>query len=123
MNSSKPSDVAPSPTTPKIVRAPLGVNDGKGVVFVSYKGDVQPSGFLPLIGGNIRGETLAGIYRHSPLFNRVRDYSQLKGKCGVCEFRNICGGSRARAYAVTGDPMRSDPYCVYRPAASAAPSP
>jgi radical SAM protein len=123
LNSSKPSDVAPSPTTPKIVRAPLGVNDGKGVVFVSYKGDVQPSGFLPLIGGNIRGETLAGIYRHSPLFNRVRDYSQLKGKCGVCEFRNICGGSRARAYAVTGDPMRSDPYCVYRPAASAAPSP
>jgi radical SAM protein len=114
-NSSKPSDLAPSPTTPKIVRAPLGVNDGKGVVFVSYKGDVQPSGFLPLVGGNIRGESLAGIYRHSPLFNLVRDYSQLKGKCGACEFKNICGGSRARAYAVTGDPMRSDPYCVYRP--------
>jgi radical SAM protein len=114
-NSSKPSDVAPSPTAAKIVRAPLGVNDGKGVVFVSYKGDVQPSGFLPLIGGNIRGETLAGVYRHSPLFNRVRDYSQLKGKCGACEFKSICGGSRARAYAVTGDPMRSDPYCVYRP--------
>jgi len=111
----KPSDVAPSNTSPTVVRAPLGVNDGKGVVFVSFKGDVQPSGFLPLIGGNIRGQSLADIYRNSPLFIQVRDFSQLKGKCGVCEFKFICGGSRARAYAVTRDMMRSDPYCIYQP--------
>jgi radical SAM protein len=114
-NPLKPSEVAPSNTSPTILRAPLGVNDGKGVVFVSYKGDVQPSGFLPLIGGNIRGQSLVEIYRHSPLFVQVRDSSQLKGKCGACEFKFICGGSRARAYALTGDMMRSDPYCVYKP--------
>ena len=111
-----PSDLADSGMAPKIVRAPLGVNDGKGVVFVSYKGDVQPSGFLNMAGGNVRCQSLADIYRYSPLFQYVRDYSQIKGKCGVCEFKSICGGSRARAYALTGDPMKSDPYCVYQPA-------
>jgi MoaA/NifB/PqqE/SkfB family radical SAM enzyme len=60
---------------------------------------------------------LANIYQNSPVFLRVRDYSQIKGKCGVCEFKNICGGSRSRAYAITGDSMRSDPYCVYQPMA------
>jgi radical SAM protein len=100
----------------KIVRAPLGVNDGKGVVFISHKGDVQPSGFLNLVGGNIRSELLIDIYQSSHVFQQVRDYSQIKGKCGVCEFKSICGGSRARAYALTGDPMQSDPYCVYQPA-------
>ena len=114
-NPLKPSDVAPSKSSPTILRAPLGVNDGKGIVFVSYKGNVQPSGFLPLIGGNIRIQWLAEIYRHSPLFVQVRDFSQLKGKCGACEFKFICGGSRARAYALTGDVMRSDPYCVFQP--------
>ncbi len=112
-----PTDLVPSQSRPKIVRAPLGVNDGRGVLFVSHVGVVQPSGFLPLGGGNIREEPLTEIYRRSPLFVRVRDYSQLKGKCGVCEFKSICGGSRSRAYAVTGDYMRSDPYCVYRPKA------
>jgi radical SAM protein with 4Fe4S-binding SPASM domain len=84
---------------------------------VSHRGDVQPSGFLNLVAGNIRSQSLANIYRKSPVFLRVRDYSLIKGKCGVCEFKNICGGSRSRAYAITGDPMRSDPYCVYLPAA------
>lgn len=110
-----PSEVAPSANASRIVRAPLGVNDGKGVVFISHKGDVQPSGFLNLVGGNIRSKSLADIYRKSPLFLSIRDYSQLKGKCGACEFKSICGGSRARAYALTGDPMRSDPYCAYQP--------
>lgn len=117
LTAARPTDVVPSPSAPRIVRAPLGVNDGKGVVFISYKGDVQPSGFLPLIGGNVRGMSLVEIYRQSPLFVQLRDYSRLKGKCGACEFKEICGGSRARAYAITGDPMRSDPYCVYRPGA------
>jgi radical SAM protein with 4Fe4S-binding SPASM domain len=112
-----PSEVAPTAKATKILRAPLGVNDGRGVVFISHTGDVQPSGFLNLVGGNIRSQSLLDIYRSSDAFTRVRDYAQLKGKCGVCEFKSICGGSRSRAYAITGDPMRSDPYCVYQPKA------
>jgi AdoMet-dependent heme synthase len=110
-----PSQVVPSLRAPKIVRAPLGVNDGKGVVFISHRGDVQPSGFLNLVGGNARSQSLVDIYRNSPVFTRIRDESLIRGKCGVCEFKSICGGSRARAYAITGDPMQSDPYCVYQP--------
>lgn len=96
-----------------------GVNDGNGFAFVSHVGDVCPSGFLPLPGGNVRETSFSEIYRGSPLFRELRDYSHLKGKCGVCDFRDVCGGSRARAYAVTGDYLRSDPYCVYQPPESA----
>ena len=86
-----PSEVAPSGKATKILRAPLGVNDGRGVVFISHTGAVQPSGFLNLVGGNIRAQSLADIYRSSEVFTRVRDYTQLKGKCGMCEFKSICG--------------------------------
>ena len=103
-----------------IPRAPRGVNDGKGFVFISHLGDVYPSGFLPLAAGNIRKEKLSAIYRHSDLFVSLRDSSLLKGKCGVCEFRELCGGSRARAYALTGDAFASDPLCVYQPASANA---
>ena len=99
-----------------IGRAPRGINDGKGFVFISHRGEVYPSGFLPLSGGNVKNESIVSMYRTSPLFTGIRDYDMLKGKCGVCEFKNICGGSRARAYAVTGDFMQSEPYCVYIPA-------
>ena len=112
-----PTDLASSGQATRIVRAPLGVNDGKGVVFISHRGDAQPSGFLNLVGGNVRAAALPDIYRDAPLFRRMRDYSQIKGKCGLCEFKSVCGGSRARAYAITGDPMNSDPYCVYQPPA------
>ena len=112
---STPTDVAPSAQATRIVRAPLGVNDGKGILFISHEGDVQPSGFLNLVGGNIRSQSLAEIYRDSPVFRRVRDFTQLKGKCGLCEFKNICGGSRSRAFALTGDIWRSDPFCIYQP--------
>ena len=112
---STPTDVAPSARATRSVRAPLGVNDGKGILFISHQGDVQPSGFLNLVGGNVRSQSLAEIYRDSPVFRRVRDFTQLKGKCGVCEFKNICGGSRARAFALTGDIWRSDPFCIYQP--------
>ena len=112
-----PSEVVPIARATKILRAPLGVNDGRGVVFISHTGAVQPSGFLNLVGGNIRSRSLSDIYRTSGSFIRVRDFAQLKGKCGMCEFKMICGGSRARAYAITGDPMNSDPYCVYQPPA------
>ena len=101
-----------------IGRAPRGLNDGKGFVFISHQGEVFPSGFLPLAAGNIRRQPLAEIYRNAPLFKQLRDTSNLKGKCGVCEFREICGGSRSRAYALTGDPFAADPSCVYQPRAS-----
>jgi AdoMet-dependent heme synthase len=92
-----------------------GINDAKGFVFISHRGDVCPSGFLPLSAGNVRKERLADIYRESSLFVGLRDSSRLKGKCGYCEFREICGGSRARAYALTGDPFAEEPTCVYQP--------
>ncbi|SDO16398.1 TIGR04053 family radical SAM/SPASM domain-containing protein [Alkalicoccus daliensis] len=96
-------------------RAPMGVNDGNGFLFISHTGDVYPSGFLPIKCGNIRAEPLADVYRHHRVFQELRSPDLYKGKCGVCEYRNICGGSRARAYAVTGDYMESEPYCTYIP--------
>jgi len=98
-----------------IARAPRGLNGGKGFMFISHLGEVYPSGFLPLSAGNIRKERLADIYRHSPLFTALRDTARLQGKCGVCEFKEICGGSRARAYALTGDPFTEEPCCIYQP--------
>ncbi len=98
-----------------IGRAPRGLNDGKGFVFVSHTGDVLPSGFLPLSAGNIRRQKLATIYRESPLFRSLRNTSKLEGKCGACEFKEICGGSRARAYALTGNPNAEEPCCAYVP--------
>jgi radical SAM protein len=98
-----------------IGRAPRGLNDGKGFVFISHKGEVFPSGFLPLSAGNIREEELASIYRDSPLFRNLRDASKLDGKCGACEFKEICGGSRARAYALSGNPHGEEPCCAYIP--------
>ena len=95
-----------------------GVNDGNGFAFVSHTGDVCPSGFLPLAAGNVRAQSFVDIYRHSELFRELRDYSRLKGKCGLCDFRDVCGGSRARAFAVTGDYLESDPYCAYIPPAA-----
>ncbi len=98
-----------------IGRAPRGLNDGKGFVFISHKGEVFPSGFLPLSAGNIREQELATIYRDSPLFRDLRDTSKLEGKCGSCEFKEICGGSRARAHALTGNPHAEEPCCSYVP--------
>jgi radical SAM protein len=110
-----PLDAAAERKRDAIGRAPVGINDGKGFVFISHTGEVYPSGFLPLSGGNVKNESIVDIYRSSPLFREIRDYGRLKGKCGACEFRNICGGSRARAYALTGDYMESEPFCVYVP--------
>jgi len=102
-------------TPDTIGRAPLRLNDGKGFVFISHTGEVFPSGFLPLSAGNIRRQPLAAIYRESPLFQKLRDPSRLEGKCGACEFKQICGGSRARAYALTGNPFGEEPCCCYIP--------
>jgi AdoMet-dependent heme synthase len=110
----KPLGVQPQPGA--VSRAPRGVNEGKGFVFVSHIGDVFPSGFLPLKAGNVKHQSLAQIYRDSELFVSLRDSSNLKGKCGRCEYRELCGGSRARAWSMTGDVFASDPLCGYEPA-------
>jgi AdoMet-dependent heme synthase len=91
------------------------VNDGRGFVFISHVGKVYPSGFLPIEGGDLHKDTLAHIYQESPIFVKLRNSDLLRGKCGACEFRNICGGSRARAYAVTGDVLAEEPCCIYQP--------
>lgn len=98
-----------------IGRAPRGLNDGKGFVFISHTGEVFPSGFLPQSAGNIRRQQLSVVYRESPLFRNLRDTSKLEGKCGACEFKEICGGSRSRAYALTGNPYSEEPCCAYIP--------
>lgn len=102
-------------STDEIGRAPRGLNDGKGFVFISHKGEVFPSGFLPVSAGSIREQSLASIYCDSPLFRQLRDTSKLEGKCGACEFKQICGGSRSRAYALTGNPQAEEPCCAYIP--------
>lgn len=96
-------------------RAPMDVNAGRGFVFVSHRGDVHPSGFLPMTAGNVRERPLTDIYRESDLFVGLRDPSRLSGRCGACEFATVCGGSRSRAYALTGDPYASEPWCSYEP--------
>jgi radical SAM protein len=95
-----------------------GTRDGKGIVFVAHDGDVYPAGFLPLRLGNIRERGLAEIYREHPLLRDIRA-ARFHGRCGVCRSRDLCGGSRARAYAATGDPLGEDPACAYVPAAPA----
>lgn len=95
--------------------SPKAVNAGKGFVFIDHLGDICPSGFLPLPAGNIRKDALASVYRDASLFKDLRDARKLKGKCGWCEFAEVCSGSRARAYAVTGDYLASEPFCAYEP--------
>jgi radical SAM protein with 4Fe4S-binding SPASM domain len=92
-----------------------GVSDGKGFVFVSHTGEIFPSGFLPVTGGNVLEDSLTDVYRNSDLFKTLRDTTQRGGKCGLCEYQKICGGSRSRAFALTGDYLAEDPRCVYQP--------
>ncbi|MFF5207583.1 TIGR04053 family radical SAM/SPASM domain-containing protein [Streptosporangium sp. NPDC000396] len=96
-------------------RPPIDVNAGRGFVFVSHTGTVHPSGFLPLAAGNVRERPLTEIYRSAPLFTALRDPDRLAGRCGSCEFRAICGGSRSRAYACGGDVFGEEPWCAYQP--------
>jgi radical SAM protein with 4Fe4S-binding SPASM domain len=92
-----------------------GITAGDGFAFVSHTGEVYPSGFLPESAGNVREQSVVDVYRDSDLFETLRRKDELQGKCGACEFRQSCGGSRSRAYAETGDPMGSDPLCSYVP--------
>jgi radical SAM protein len=88
--------------------------DGKGILFVAYDGEVNPAGFLPMPLGNVRDEPIAAIYRDDPLLRQIRA-AQFTGRCGVCEYADLCGGSRARAYAASGDPLGEDSACPYVP--------
>lgn len=93
------------------------IRDGHGIVFVSNLGEIYPSGFLPLRCGNVRKDSLVEIYRNSEIFRALHSPDQFHGKCGACEYNHICGGSRARAFACTGDALGTDPFCPYEPAA------
>lgn len=91
------------------------MNDGNGFVFVDHVGEIYPSGFLPMSRGSVRAGALVDVYRHDPVFRQLRHASGFAGRCGRCEFREICGGSRSRAYATTGDAFGEDPLCAYGP--------
>ncbi len=101
------------------IRRGLGIRDGCGILFISHLGDLYPSGFLPVTVGSVRLIDPVQAYRTAPLLRRLRDSSLLRGKCGLCEFRDVCGGSRARAWAHTGDVMAADPMCPYLSQAAA----
>lgn len=102
------------PSRPR--RVPLGVGDGKGVMFVSHIGEIYPAGFLPINCGWFPKQSIVDVYQNHSLFRALRNPSGFGGKCGTCEYRDVCGGSRARAYAVYGDPLAEEPDCVYMPA-------
>jgi AdoMet-dependent heme synthase len=93
-----------------------GTRDGKGIVFVGHDGEIYPSGFLPVSLGNVKRDDLVSVYREHPLLRSIRG-AEFGGRCGACAFRDLCGGSRARAYAASGDPLAEDPGCAYRPGA------
>jgi radical SAM protein len=96
-------------------RTPLHINAANGFVFISRRGDVFPSGFLPVSAGSVRQQSLVEIYRTSPLFCTLRDSSKYGGRCGQCEFVKVCGGSRSRAFAMTGNYLAEEPFCTYEP--------
>jgi radical SAM protein len=115
-------DEAPEPMTGGVmfsskdgIGRARSVNDGDGFMFISHTGDIMPSGFLPLAAGNLRNDDLVQVYRESPVFLALRDRQSLKGKCGACEYLKVCGGSRARAYAMTGDYLEAEPFCTHVP--------
>ncbi len=107
---------APAAQAQRTVWRTAGVSDGRGFVFISHTGEIYPSGFLPVSAGNVRQDSVVEVYRNSALFRSLRDPAGREGKCGVCEYTKLCGGSRARAYASTGNYLAEDPRCVYQPA-------
>jgi len=106
----------PRPTHPDSLHAMTkGCLAGTGVCFISHQGEVYPCGYLPVAAGNLNQQTFAEIWENAPVFNDLRDAGKLKGKCGYCEFRNVCMGCRARAFAATGNYLDEEPFCVYQP--------
>lgn len=102
-------------TTTTSIAQTMSTRDGKGIIFVSYKGDVYPSGFFPLVLGNVKNQPLMEIYQTNPILIKLREGTSLKGRCGACEYNDLCGGARARAFAQTGSPFEEDPACSYIP--------
>jgi len=102
-----------APTSP-VLAPTASTRDGKGIVFVAHDGQVYPAGFMPLPLGSVRGTGVLGIYRDAPVLKAIRN-AAFPGRCGRCEYSDECGGSRARAYAATGDPLADDPACRYLP--------
>ena len=92
---------------------------GTGVCFLSFEGEVFPCGYLPAIAGDLRQQSFADIWTHAAVFADLRDTGKLEGKCGCCEFRNVCMGCRARAYAANGNHMAEAPFCGHEPKAMA----
>ncbi|HEX5943809.1 MAG TPA: hypothetical protein VFY66_16120, partial [Anaerolineales bacterium] len=82
---------------------------------ISHIGDIQPSGFLPVTAGNVRNDDVVDVYRNHPMFRDLRSPEKIKGRCGICEYRDVCGGQRGRAYGITGDYLETDPACSYIP--------
>jgi len=99
----------------KVMGHTSNTRDGKGIIFVSHNGDVNPSGFLPLKLGNVKEKSIVEIYQDNEILRKLRDPSNFKGRCGVCEYGDICGGSRSRAYSYYGDIFQEDPRCSYIP--------
>jgi AdoMet-dependent heme synthase len=110
-------------TAEAIAQAPaargFGIRDGNGIMFIASNGDITPSGFLPLVAGNVRRDDPLEVYRHTDLFRSLREPEHFHGRCGVCSYRALCGGSRARAYATTGDVLGEDPLCAHVPRVAA----
>lgn len=111
----KTAGMAPAQPGDRMRRTPMHVNAGDGFVFVSLLGEVFPSGYLPLSAGSVREKHLQDIYQNSEIFRSLRNQERLKGRCGACEFNGVCGGSRSRAYAMTGDILAEEPFCAYQP--------
>ncbi|RIK86040.1 MAG: radical SAM/SPASM domain-containing protein [Planctomycetota bacterium] len=108
---------AAPPTSPA-----LHLNDGKGVMFISHVGEIMPSGFLPIVCGRYPSDDVVAVYQQAPLMQALRDQDRLEGKCRRCEYRGMCGGSRARAFAVSGNPLAEEPDCCFQPAATTPPA-
>ena len=103
-------------------RAPLGLNDGNGCMFISHRGEIFPSGFLPVEAGRFPRDSVVSVYQNAPIFKALRNPDAFRGKCGRCEYRRVCGGSRARAFAVTGDYLAAEPDCLYESSGKANPT-
>ena len=95
------------------------MTDGNGFLFIDHTGRICPSGFLPIVRGNVRTDDPVAVYRDDALFRALRDPERRGGRCGACEYRERCGGSRARAYAASGDPFGEDPGCAWQPGGAA----
>jgi radical SAM protein len=115
INKMRTAGVAPSDMKNTAVYKGFQIRDGHGIVFVSNLGEIYPSGFLPLRCGNVRTHSLVEVYRNSDIFRALHSPDRFHGKCGACEYSHICGGSRARAFAYTGDALGTDPFCPYEP--------